>query len=55
MKAPKKRKRGTPHVCMLVRNDVYSDSRVQKEADSLANAGFKVTVVGLDYSSFPFS
>jgi hypothetical protein len=34
-----------PRVVMLVRNAMTHDSRVEKEADSLANAGYQVTVV----------
>ncbi|MGH8882012.1 MAG: hypothetical protein ACRD0P_32460, partial [Stackebrandtia sp.] len=32
---------------MVVDNDVVIDSRVRKEAASLAGAGYRVTVVGL--------
>jgi hypothetical protein len=35
------------HVVMVVDNDVVIDSRVRKEAASLADAGYRVTVVGL--------
>lgn len=34
-------------ICMIVHNDVIHDSRVLKEATSLANAGWRVVVVGV--------
>ena len=35
-----------PHVVMLVTNDVTGDSRVQKSALAVAEAGYRVTVLG---------
>jgi glycosyltransferase involved in cell wall biosynthesis len=35
-----------PHIVMVVDNDVVADARVRKEAESLAAAGYRVTVVG---------
>lgn len=39
-------KRQSKHVVMLVANDVYSDSRVQKVALAASDAGYRVTVIG---------
>jgi glycosyltransferase involved in cell wall biosynthesis len=39
-------KRREPHIVMVVDNDVATDTRVRKEAASLADAGYRVTVVG---------
>jgi glycosyltransferase involved in cell wall biosynthesis len=41
------------HVVMVVDNDVVIDSRVRKEATSLADAGYRVTVVGLAGAGLP--
>ncbi|TDD72988.1 glycosyltransferase [Jiangella aurantiaca] len=38
---------GRPHVVMLVANDVITDSRVKKEAQAVADAGHRVTVLGV--------
>ena len=38
-------------IVLLRSNPVSPDSRVEKEAFSLVNAGFKVTIVGLDRAS----
>lgn len=38
---------GRPHVVMLVANDVTTDSRVKKEARAVADAGYRVTVLGV--------
>lgn len=35
-----------PHIAMVVDNDVVADTRVRKEAVSLADAGYRVTVIG---------
>ncbi|SEE22400.1 glycosyltransferase family 4 protein [Jiangella alba] len=35
------------HVVMLVANDVVTDSRVKKEAQAVADAGYRVTVLGV--------
>lgn len=40
----------TTDICMVVHNDVTNDSRVLKEAASLAAYGWKVVVVGLSLS-----
>lgn len=41
------------HVVMVVENDVAADTRVRKEASSLAEAGHRVTVVGLAAEGLP--
>jgi glycosyltransferase involved in cell wall biosynthesis len=38
---------GRTHVVMLVANDVSTDSRVKKEAQAVADAGHRVTVLGV--------
>jgi glycosyltransferase involved in cell wall biosynthesis len=38
---------GSPHVLMMVGNDVTADTRVRKMAVSLAHDGFRVTVLGM--------
>lgn len=40
--------RSKHNIVMIVFNGVYLDSRVIKEADSLTNSGYKVTVFGVD-------
>ncbi|MBN1966221.1 MAG: glycosyltransferase [Anaerolineae bacterium] len=42
-----------PHVLMLVLNDMTHDSRVRREADALADAGFRVVVIGTHDASSP--
>ena len=46
---------GSPHVVMLVGNDITVDTRVKKTAASLARLGLKVTVVGYSASGVPES
>lgn len=39
------------HICMVVQNDVVHDSRVKREALTLSNNGYRVTIIGV--KSFP--
>lgn len=44
---PGNSERGPARICALVINSVSHDSRVLKQADSLADAGYDVTIVGV--------
>ncbi|TDC54401.1 glycosyltransferase [Jiangella ureilytica] len=44
---PRRPGAGRTHVVMLVANDVVTDSRVKKEAQAVADAGHRVTVLGV--------
>ena len=35
-------------ICALVRNDIVTDSRVRKEAQSLSRAGYEIAIIGLE-------
>lgn len=45
--------RPQPRVAMLVLNEMTHDSRVQREADALAAAGYQVTVIGTHDAASP--
>ena len=45
--APMKATASGPKVCMFVYNNFMHDSRVQKEAEALGQAGYQVTVIAL--------